>query len=77
MSTKARGRRRACARRAGRGYARRRSCREWHLPMHLFDPTDVAHAVALAPPDARAHAAPYEPGPDDAAQPHTPKGEGG
>ena len=44
--------------------------------MHLFDPTDVAHAVALAPPDARAHALPYEPGPDGAAQPHTPKGGG-
>ena len=74
---KARGRRRACARRAGRGYARRRSCREWHLPMHLFDPTDVAHAVALAPPDARAHALPYEPGPGDATPTHTPKGGGG
>ena len=44
--------------------------------MHLFDPTDVAHAVALAPPDARAHALLYEPGPDDATQPHTPKGGG-
>ena len=44
--------------------------------MHLFDPTDVAHAADIAPPDARAHAAPYEPGPDDAAQPHPPKGGG-
>ena len=45
--------------------------------MHLLDLTDVAHAVALAPPGARAQALPYEPGPDDAAQPHPPKGGGG
>ena len=44
--------------------------------MNLFDPTYVAHAVALAPPDARAQALPYEPDPDGAAQPHTPKGGG-
>ena len=33
---------------------------ETHPPMHSFDPTDAAHAVALASPDARARALPRE-----------------
>ena len=48
---------------------------ETHPPMHSFGPTDAAHAVALASPDARARALPRERCPS--SPPRRGRGEGG
>ena len=47
---------------------------ETHPPTYSLDPTDAVHAVALAPPDARAHVLPHEPGPATLPSPTTPTG---